>query len=140
MIATNPISDGSAKPITNLEDILDSRDILERIEYLEAEMKKNVFIDHCYGKDQFELEELETLNSLLQRVQLYSGVRPEDGALLIRDSYFTEYAKERAYKDGLYGRDSRWPLFYIDWERAANGLKMNYAQIYFDGIEYWIVC
>jgi hypothetical protein len=121
MVATNPID--------NLEDYLDTCDILERINWLESD-------EHELEED--EAEELENLKKLIEEVRQYSGDAPEHGALLIRDSYFTEYAQELAEDIGAIGRDLQWPLMYIDWDAAADALKMAYSPVDFDGVEYWV--
>lgn len=121
MIATNPIS--------NTEDILDTRDILERINWLETDETE---------LDELETEELEALRKLIEEVRQYSGEEPEYGAGLIRDTYFTEYAQELAEDIGAISKDLQWPLMHIDWEAAADALKMDYSPVDFDGVEYWV--
>jgi hypothetical protein len=120
MAATNPIS--------NTEDYVDTRDILERIDYLELD------------EDELEeeAEELETLRKLIDEVRQYSGEEPEHGALLIRDTSFMDYAQELAEDIGAIGQNLQWPLMYIDWEAAADALKMDYSPVDFDGVEYWV--
>lgn len=60
------------------------------------------------------------------------------GEALIRDSYFATYAEELASDIGAIDRNAKWPLSHIDWEAAADELKMDYTAIDFDGVEYWI--
>lgn len=31
-----------------------------------------------------------------------------------------------------------WPNYCIDWDRAARDLKMDYTEIDFGGVSYWI--
>jgi hypothetical protein len=114
------------KEITNTENILDTRDILERIEYLQDD------------PDETEVDELAALEALIQEVTQVSGDAPEDGATLIRDSYFAEYAEELAYDQELISPTIRWPINYIDWEAAAEALKQDYYPVDFDHITYWV--
>jgi hypothetical protein len=121
MIATNPI--------TNTEDYLDTRDILERINYLEI---------NEFTLDESETEELETLKKLIEEVRLYSGDEPEVGVELIRDTYFIDYAQELAEDTLPAGARLVWPLMYIDWERVADDMKIDYSAVDFDGVDYWV--
>jgi hypothetical protein len=112
--------------ITNAEDIIDSRDVIARIEYLESE-------DELDGWDQ---DELNALKELQLEAEQYS---PDwvYGSTLIRDSYFKDYAQELAEDIGSIDREG-WPYTCIDWEQAADELKQDYTQVDFDGVSYWI--
>lgn len=102
------------RDVSNSEDILDSRDIEERISELESE---------CSAEDVPEnlaelTEELDTLLALRAECDGYV----EDwkyGATLIRDSYFEDYARQTAEDIGAIDRNASWPLHCIDWEQAA---------------------
>ena len=61
----------------------------------------------------------------------------EDGATLIRDSYFETYAMELADDIGAIKGTEGWPLTCIDWEKATRELKYDYLPVDFDGVEYW---
>ena len=113
------------KAIYNTEDIIDSRDIIERIEYLQG------------SDDKDELEELAALERVAQKGEDYS---PDwrYGEALIRDSYFKEYAQELAEDIGAISNDQSWPNTCIDWDQAARELQMDYTCVDFDGAEYWI--
>ena len=111
--------------ISNNEDIIDIRDVIDRIDYLEG-------LEHEI--DEGEQEELDTLKALAEECKGNGG----DEHTLVRDSYFEEYAEELAVDIGAVGtHDTQWPLMYIDWEAAANALKMDYTSVEFDGVEYW---
>lgn len=60
------------------------------------------------------------------------------GATLIADSYFEEYAYELAKDIGAVNEDMSWPCDCIDWTKAADGLKMDYTSVDFDGETYWV--
>ena len=60
------------------------------------------------------------------------------GEALIRDSYFEQYAQELAEDIGAIGKDTQWPLSYIDWTAASEALQQDYSQVDFDGVTYWI--
>lgn len=111
---------------TNSDDVIDSREIIERIEDLEADEER----------DEDEQEELETLLALASE-----GEQSADwnyGETLIRDSYFEEYAQELAEDIGAIAGDNAWPLYCIDWERAARELQQDYMSVDFGGVDYWI--
>lgn len=113
--------------VHNGMDILDSRDVDERIEELED--------DDELLED--ETDELEALKTLQEEGQGYC-CDWKHGATLIRDSYFKEYAEELAGDIGAIDPSAGWPLSCIDWEQAATELQIDYSSIDFDGIDYWI--
>lgn len=125
--------------ISNSEDVIDSRDVIARIEELEgrnapAEVGEGVETDDL---DESELAELIALKALAKEAEDYS---PDwrHGAPLIRDSYFTDYAEERAKDCGLIPDNLAWPFTCIDWEEAARQLKQDYTSVDFDGVAYWV--
>lgn len=135
-----------SRDISNTEDILDSRDIIERIEELESlrddleiEDSERGNMDNPIWKEWEESSEAEELKVLLA-LQSEGEGSPDwsYGETLIRDSYFEEYAQELAEETGAIDRNSRWPNNCIDWERAAQELQYDYFTIDFDGVDYWI--
>jgi hypothetical protein len=152
-------------PITNDEDLIDSRDVIARIEELselEAQERRlaelralethpGVSDDEAaelaslreqaekygVGLDEDQTEELEQLRELAGEA---SGYAPdwEHGESLIRDSYFETYAEDLASDIGAISRNAQWPLNHIDWEAAANELKIDYTSVSFGGVDYWI--
>ncbi len=114
------------RDISNRADVLDTGDIIDRIEELDG------------TEDDDEKEELITLQKLIEDVRDVSGDSPEAGVQLIRDFYFEEYAREFAEDIGAINRDMNWPLNCIDWEQAATELQYDYSSVDFDGAEYWV--
>lgn len=113
--------------IDNSMDIIDSRDIIERIAELEADSDRTA-------------DELDELRSL-QRVAAQCADYVEDwkyGVPLIRNSYFKEYAMELADDIGAIDANASWPLTCIDWDQAARELRMDYTAVDFDGVTYWV--
>ncbi len=115
-----------ARNISSREYTLDTRDIIARIEELDG------------TEDDDEKEEIITLQKLIEDVRDVSGDSPEDGAQLISDNYFEEYARELAEDIGAINRNMSWPLTCIDWEQAAKELQYDYSSVDFDGAEYWV--
>ena len=107
----------------NYEDIIDVRDIIERIEDLE------------------DGDELAALMSIMEDLKGEGGDERWRGAwyplLLIRDSYFKDYAQELAEDCGMVDRNAKWPANCIDWEQAASELKHDYTSIDIGGVTYW---
>ncbi len=88
--------------------------------------------------------ELEALESVVEQASAYT--EEQEDIVLIRDSYFTEYARDLAKNtvslpndDPLLSWDT-WPLSCIDWERAARQLQTDYSSVEFDGVTYWVRC
>lgn len=147
--------------VDNSQDILDSRDIIKRIEELrdERETLQND-VEESNAKlcetsieeyaDALDVaraaleewteeygDELAALEALAEEARGYSEDW-EYGVTLIRDSYFKEYAQELAEDIGAINRDAVWPNTCIDWDQAAEALQMDYALIEFDGVTYWV--
>lgn len=147
--------------IGNYDDVIDSRDVIARIEELEpfkvvrrelpydeissfkTRTEASEFIaseDYDPDKvmitlDKDEGEELQQLEHLA-----HQGEDLEDwdyGVTLVRDSYFETYAEEFANDIGAINSDASWPLNHISWEDAAAELKQDYTSVTFDGVTYW---
>ena len=115
--------------IINDQDTIDSRDVIERIEEL-----KGLCALSGYSKD--FLYELHTLKDVCKQGE--ASPDWEYGEILIRESYFKEYAEELAEEVDSISEDTLWPYNHINWEQAANKLKFDYFGIDFDGVTYWI--
>ena len=59
------------------------------------------------------------------------------GETLIRADYFTEYAQDLADDIGAIGDNLDWPLRHIDWEAAAEELKIDYSELDFGNATYY---
>jgi len=57
---------------------------------------------------------------------------------LIPDDEFEDYAQELAEDIGAIDDDAGWPANHIDWEAAADALRMDYTTIAFKGDDYLI--
>lgn len=141
---------------SNSDDIIDSRDVIARIEELRDERDSlkedranvtesdldgyNAAVDTLREWIQDYGPELEALEALQEEAEGYSNGDWPHGATLIRDSYFTEYAEQLAEDLGRTNgnQSSRWPFNCIDWERAASELQSDYTAVEFDGVTYWV--
>lgn len=138
--------------ISNTDDVIDSRDIIERIEELSPydyqvcpECGCTEGDEHDEGCTEPEpvdnlteddKEELMALLALQDEAEGYSDWKY--GAQLIRDSYFTEYAQNLAEELGYIQPNVTWPYNCIDWDEAADELKVDYTSVEFDGVTYWV--
>ena len=117
------------------EDILDVRDIIARVEFLESADD----VDQDAGSE--DQQELEQLWAVLEQCKGYGGDEQWRGdwypITLIRDDYFTEYAQELAEDIGAISPQATWPLNCIDWERAARELQMDYSTVEYNDVTYW---
>jgi hypothetical protein len=126
--------------ITNSMDIIDSRDVIARIAYLESILLNDEGVLDADNEDadyRDQSAELRDLQALAEKAASYAADWAF-GETLIRDSYFTDYAKETAEDCCEVPRDLSWPYTCIDWERAAQELQMDYSAVDFDGVTYWI--
>ena len=118
---------GAAKPITNSDDYIDSRDIERRIRFLEVDEE---------ALDAMEAMELSALKDLRDEAEGYSADWMYE-ASLIRDSEIENYMDE--FVQDVYGVDtSQWPFCCIDWDKARWEFLMDYTEVDFDGVSYWI--
>ena len=121
--------------ITNSQGIIDSRDIIARIEELEGNgvIPLDQLNQEAEVKDVEEAEELQHLKALAEEADSSEW---SFGVMLIRESYFEDYAREFAEDIGAIEKDSQWPAYCIDWEWAARELRMDYTEVDFDGVAY----
>lgn len=124
--------------VDNSIDILDSRDVMERIDELEG-----LLIDKLTDVEESKVEVEEIRRELDSLKKLQDGASTlscgwDDGETLIRDSYFEDYAREFASDIGAVSKDFSWPNNHIDWISAAEELKMDFVCVDFDGVDYWI--
>jgi hypothetical protein len=120
--------------ISNSDDVIDSRDVIARIEELEAIEG----IEEQIGA----LEQSEEATELiaLRELQIEAEDYAPDwqyGATLIRDSYFVEYAEELCKDIGEIPSDFPWYIE-IDWEKTAKHIQVDYTSVEFDGVTYWV--
>ena len=132
--------------LTDGRDIIDTRDIIERIAELRAEWAGATGADpddfhlsgddYLAGLDEGDRDELVALEEFRDEYA-DSFADWEYGETLIRDDYFTTYAQELADDMGAIPDYYSWPTSCIDWERAARDLRMDYTATEIDGVTYW---
>ncbi len=144
--------------INNMNDIIDVRDLIARVETLRDELSEakndtseefadmelsdwilNIDIDNHPFAD--TINEYILIDKLLSDLCGYGGDEQWEGdwypVTLIRESHFTEYAQELADDIGAMTTGDKWPYTCIDWEQAARELKMDYSTVEYDGTTYF---
>jgi hypothetical protein len=119
--------------ISNGMGIIDSRDIISRIDELEA-------MEGSLNQD--DLKELQTLKAFSSEASQYC----EDwkyGATIVNESYFTIYIQEfihDCYELPDEFKSNKWPFRHmkIDYEAAASEAKQDYTEVDFDGVTYLV--
>lgn len=79
-------------------------------------------------------DEFDALNNLRDEFDHRSW---RDGVTLIPDDDFEDYARDLA--EDLHGdaiRSASWPFDCIDWEQAADALRMDYSSVEYEGTTY----
>ena len=145
--------------LNNMQDVIDSRDVIARIEELqeladavrEAKEAFGNLVDpdgpeiECAeaeleaAKEAFDDDAQQELASLKALAEEASGYAAdwECGETLIRDSYFTDYARELLEDCGDLPKDLPHYIA-IDWEATARNIRMDYTAVEFGDVTYWI--
>jgi len=114
-------------------DIIDLRDIIARVEELDPEYSDIKLTDD-------EVKEFAELQAILDDLKGNGGDEQFRGdwypVTLIRDSHFTDYAREMLEDCGTIPRDlPSWVE--IDWEATARNIRVDYTPTDIDGVTYW---
>jgi hypothetical protein len=147
------------KEVDNSQDVIDSRDIISRIEELEEEKEEFIVNESSIPEEKSpswgevaesqgdeeskwdETEEGEELKALLAVQEEAEGYCPDwkYGASLIRESFFTQYCKDLTKEIG--GLPKEIPGYIennINWDGVAEDLQADYTSVDFDGVTYWV--
>ncbi len=124
------------REISNSDDMIDVRDVIARIEKLEAMIEGEAF----EGEYEDDRNELALLQSLMDKMKGYGGGEQWRGdwypVSLIHDSYFVEAMEQLCEDIGDFPNGV--PGYYvIDWEATAENLRAYYSSVEFDGVTYW---
>jgi len=129
--------------ISNTDDVIDLRDVIERVEHLRQLRESGpVDLGEDSNADQDTLfAELQELEALLEECKGNGGDEQWEGdwypVTLIRDSYFQSYTQELCEELGTPAGCDVWPFTCIDWEQAARELQMDYTSVEFSCVAYW---
>jgi hypothetical protein len=127
--------------IRNTDNVIDIRDVIQRVDELETEHSG---LPEDRGSIQWDEDgpsELRKLLTLLDECRGEGGDEQWRGdwypITLIREDHFQDYAQELAEDIGAINVNASWPNNCIDWKAAAEQLKMDYTSVNFDGITYY---
>lgn len=128
---------------------LDTRDLAERQAELQAikDAHDEWLIEMKEARDDEETEELEDneppdldddeAQELAELDALESDVTEwSSGNTLIPEEDFTDYVQDLAKDIGAIGSDADWIV--IDWEATADGVKMDYIEVTYQGDTYLV--
>jgi hypothetical protein len=129
--------------IENTEDVIDSRDVIARLDELEScrdDHETDPTGGHFSDEDAAELAALRALADEAEDSPDWIH-----GETLIRRSYFVDYIAELindCYEMPKEMNSGQWPYRHmtIDYEAAANEAEQDYMTVDFDGVEYLIRC
>lgn len=126
------------------KDYLTLREVRERIDELESERDDFIedFLDNEEHSSQEEADEawlgtdewdeLDSLQSFAAEIENYV----DESETLIHEDSFKEHAQQLA--DDIHDmNDNCWPFTCIDWDQAADELKMDYSSAELDGETYY---
>lgn len=130
---------------TNQDDVIDSRDVIERIEELREERDSFTMLredgteeedpEGWADQNKEDAEELAALEALAEECEGYSDW--EHGEALIRESYWIEYVEEMLKVCGDLPQSIPWYIA-IDWDETTQNIAQDYSIVTFDGVDYYI--
>lgn len=119
--------------ISNTDDVIDSRNVIERIEELQGE-RDSFELDGEENPEAWaeqnpdDAEELRVLEALAEECEDYASDWRR-GEALIRESYWEDYVQELLDMPHY---------LVIDWEATARNIAVDYAEVDFGGVTYYI--
>lgn len=119
-----------------MSGIIDSRELIERAQEIAAEIEQDNEERHLPAGDREEIEaELAAIETLAD-----SGITDwEHGATLIPDDdSWVDYCRELAEDLGMVQEGAGWPNNRIDWDAAADDLRVDYTSVTFMGTDYLV--
>lgn len=146
--------------ISNSEDIIDSREVVARIEFLTNERAdllealnnavdelntnnsddalRSVVSENREALEDWDNSNKDELDALIAFTKELADYCPdwEHGTTLIRDSHWDDYVQELLEDIGDLPKDLP-NYIVIDWERTGANIQMDYTSGEFDGVTYW---
>ena len=136
--------------ISNSDRVIDSRDVIARIEELRQERDDYALWADPETRESDtpesraawaeenpdDADELAALEALAEEAEGYGDWA--HGTALIHEDYWIDYVRELAEGIGALPHNSSWPLNYIDWKAAAEELEADYMTVEFDGVTYYM--
>lgn len=118
--------------ISNTDDIIDSRDVIETIHNLRDWVASETD-PTCLAQYKAELESLKKLSRECEGI----ASDWQYGEPLVRRSYWVEYVQQLLEDCGEI--PSNLPHYIaVDWDATARNIEADYTSVDFDGVEYLI--
>ena len=117
--------------------VTDAQDALNEAEGEDATEDAQSDLDNAqaeFGAD--EQNELAALESLKDDIGESRGKINDEGGPFVHENDFEDYARELADDIGAIPSDAQWPCTCIDWEKAADELRMDYSSVEWNGETY----
>lgn len=115
--------------ITPDADIINAGSIPERITDLESKRDRNEWDD----------DELTALRELYRELEGMLGTAhlTGDNPVIVRETYWKDYARQTAYDIGDVSEDGSVDAF-VDWDGYADSMRQDWAPVEFAGITYLV--
>lgn len=114
------------------EEITEAKDELEEEDATDEQVALELKISELEDELTAIKDEGESIMTLRDDCSDYAR-----GSNLISESVFGEYCEEFAYDTGEISRDSQM-AFYVDWDKYAEDMKMDYTTITFEGTDFYV--
>lgn len=137
---------------TNMDDIIDSRDVIARIDELEGELRDledaaddaaddsaraaEILAEIHAWRTGEEGQELAALQALAAEASQYADDW-QHGATLVSLDYWPTYAMEMVRDMGDLPKNLP-DYIVIDWEATAGNLEVDYTEVDFGGVTYLV--
>jgi hypothetical protein len=136
--------------ISNSDRVIDSRDVIARIEELRQERDDYALWADPETRESDtpesraawaeenpdDADELAALEALADEAEGYGDWTHGEG--LIHEDHWLDYVRELAEDIGAIDCNASWPLTCIDWKAAAEELEADYMTVEFDGVTYYM--
>lgn len=128
-------------------DYLDTHELVTEFDAFESLIFDHDEGEHDGGNDDDDCPKCDPQGDAGTRYDALKALDDEIGLRYLNDegpavneSDFAEFAEELASDLGLIQDDdlSRWPYNNIDWDDAAEDLKVDYREFEFDGTTYLV--
>ena len=124
------------RDLDNSQDVIDSRDVIDRIEELQGERDTWEGAEPWDVACSLDADELRDLTALAEEAEGYAADW-KYGETLVRYSYFTDYCRETLEDCGTIPKD--FPTWVeIDWDATARNMQQDYTSVEFGVVTYWI--
>lgn len=117
-------------------------ELAKELEELEGELsdvlEERRETDEEMADDLVDLDRLKAIRDLkAEMASSWDDILHHGGDGLVPEDEWTDYARQLAEDIGSVSGDEQWPLRHIDWDAAAEELKVDYYSVTFEGTDYY---